>query len=362
MVQSCLSHVSSDFHSLDFVFFTMGSLSVMSLVAMALPHMVFAIVFAERSESEDEEWQKMLRQMQDMLVPDKNGDASLEPSMQSIAKFIWQPDNQHCAEMLNSFTPSRLSTLGWMLLGCVLSYLFQKLVEPCMGKEEKPDDFDFMKKKWKFLTGEEKVTILNQPYKFLRLRYGINQTAGFLYPIIRLVFIHVLPATIVLRWGFNEMAADVWQLSVKAFFMTLYPIYLAGVIFVFINSMVSDQAGFAGFFLVPLIRLSSRYSDHPIKDLWNDRDRWAVPWLGGLLLWCTFGLELVLSFLTTNFFSKAGEVVWLGLLWTKWLFGLVCLIHCFTHPRLQFWNLTGALLGSMSFLGFWTHDLDYIIW
>ena len=305
----------------------MGSLSVMSLVAMVLPHAVLAECGGVKAEDKNDP-------VRDALI--------------QLATFILHPDNQHFAEMRNYFTLSRLSTFGTLLLGSVLNSIFKSLVEPCMPEKEKPEKV--VEKEWKFLSVHEVEKIKTEPYKYLRLRYRINKTASVLFPIIRLVFIHMIPATIVLRWGHDEMATDVWQLSVKAFFMTLYAIYLARVVFIFSHRLENDEVGLAHYFLVPFPFVHSRdYADTDlIKDIWDSREEntGPVPWFGGLLLWCTFGLEIVLAELVSN------KRLWMLILVTKWSLTLGCLFFCLTEASPQFWNLAGAFLGSMSFFGF----------
>lgn len=266
------------------------------------------------------------------------------------------------AEMRKYSTLSRLCAIASILLASPLDSVRKSLFEPFVGKEEKPGDFDFMKKKWNSLTCDERATINNQPYKFLRLRYGINRTAGALYPIIRLMFIHVIPSTIVLRWGFDEVAINDWQLAVKAFFMTLYAVYLAGVVFVFFRTLVTDRVNFAAFFLVPIKNIRPQPWDGAgSPNLWDGPGSRIpgsgmdpVPWLGGFLIWFTFGLELVLAEYLLGIVESeySAERFWQLYFGTKWSIALVCLFFCLTEANPQFWNLAGAFLGSMSFFGY----------
>lgn len=299
---------------------------------MSLPRVVFAGSKGVRAEDKNDP-------LQDALV--------------QLITFILHPDNQHFAAMQKYFTLSRLCTIGSILLASPLDSVRKSLLEPFFEKEEKPDDFDFMKKEWGSLTFDEKTTIENQPYKFIRLRYRINRTASVLYPFIRLVFIHVIPSTIVLRWGFDEVATDVWQLSVKAFFMTLYAIYLVAVVLMF---AAGDKVEFVRMFLV------SFPPSGDIDKLWDGRDNLMgpLPWLGGLLVWCTFGLEMVCglaceALLFNLGVQRASDISARALrkfVFTKWSITLVCLFFCFTETNPEFWNLAGAFLGSMSFFGY----------
>lgn len=301
---------------------------------VALPHVVFAGSKGVKAEDKNDPVQEALLQ---------------------LVTFIWHHDNQHFAEMRKYFTQSRLSTIVTALLAGPLNFVAKSLCEPCVGKEEKPEDFNFMKNTWASLTVDERTTIKNEPYKFIRLRYGINRTAGVLYPIIRLVFIHVIPSTIVLRWGFDEVATDVWQLSVKALLMTLYTIYLVAVVLMFAGLLVKDKVFFAKCFLV------SFPPSGDIDKLWDGRDNLMgpLPWLGGLLVWCTFGLELVcglacealLFFLGVQRASDISALALETLLITKRSIAWVCLFFCLTEANAEFWNLAGAFLCSMSFFG-----------
>ena len=286
---------------------------------------------------------------------DKND--PVQEALLQLITFILHPDNQHFAEMRKYFTLSRLSTIVTILLTNPLNSVAKSLYEPFVGKEEKPEDFDFLKKTlWRSLTVGERKTIENQPYKFIRLRYRINQTASVLYPIIRLVFIHVIPSTIVLRWGFDEVATDVWQLSVKALLMTLYAIYLVAVVLIFAGLLVKNKVAFAACFLVSFPLSSS------IDGVWDGRDNLMgpLPWLGGLVVWCTFGLELVCGFaceFLLRFFGgqRASDIdarFWMTLVIAKWSIALVCLFFCLTEGNPEFWNLAGVFLGSMSFFGY----------
>lgn len=316
---------------------------------VALPHVVFAGSKGVKAEDKNDPVQEALIKLATFI---------LHPE---LATLILHPDNEHFAEMRNYFTLSRLSTIVAALLAAgPLNSVAKALYEPCNGKEEKPEDFEFMWKTWGSLTEDEKTTINNQPYKFLRLRYGINRTAGFFYPIIRLVFIHVIPSTIVLRWGFDEVAANVWQLSVKAFFMTSYGIYLARVVFVFIHTLVSDKVTFAHYFLVPVNPFrcgTEQMWDGPGSRIpGSSMD--PVVWLRGFLIWCTIGLELFLrDLLVVCYPARSFEAIcrrcsfWVLYFGTKLSIALGCLIFCRTEAEPQFWNLVGVFLGSVILFG-----------
>ena len=138
--------------------------------------------------------------------------------------------------------------------------------------------------------------------------------------------------------------------------MTLYAIYLVAVVLMFAGLLVKSKVGLATCFLV-----SFPPSKGDIDKLWDGRDSriGLLPWLGGLLVWCTFGLELVwvacgALLLFFGGVQRASDIVkraWVTLLITKWSIALVCLIFCLTEANPEFWNLAGAFLGSMSFFG-----------
>lgn len=140
----------------------MGSLSVMSLLTMVLPHVVLA-------ESED------------VKVEDKSN--TVREASSSLAAFIVHPDMDHFVQMIQCFTLSKLSPILYTLLGSLLCSVVNSI---CVPIPEEPEDF--VKKPWRLLEAHECETIKNEPYKYLRRRYRIDQIGGWLLPMMRLIF------------------------------------------------------------------------------------------------------------------------------------------------------------------------------
>lgn len=143
--------------------------------------------------------------------------------------------------------------------------------------------------------------------------------------------------------------------------MLLYAMYVFNVVLVFIVTLLNDKVQFAILFLLPFLPVPLIPGPGPlgyferIENLWDSRDSLSGPWpwLAGLLIWFTFGLEVYLGGVV--FCLSAGRWwpnAFVLLLMIKWLCGMVCGCLCLIQGREHFWNLAGAFLGLMSFFGF----------